>query len=118
MTNNIQLLQVFTKYLRLNELNMFLKEQNCPNPLIYKGIEKSKPIPMTELSFTAQKETTIDHIPFVSTHDPFLQKTKNFKKFFPKEKILKTERQSRKLKKVLTRVEFYDPTGIRYNISK
>ncbi|XP_071122593.1 uncharacterized protein [Mytilus edulis] len=122
----------FTKELRLNELKVFLKEQNYPNPLIEKGIEKAKAIPMTELRSTARKESNTELIPFVSTHNPYnpdifnvikanlpvLQKTKKLKKLFPTEKFLKSKRQPLNLKKILTRAKFYDPNGIQYNVSK
>ncbi|XP_071126623.1 uncharacterized protein [Mytilus edulis] len=52
----------FTKELRLNELKVFLKEQNYPNPLIEKGIEKAKAIPMKELRSTARKESNTELI--------------------------------------------------------
>ena len=119
------------KELRLQELKTFLKKQNYPSSLIDMGIQKAKLIPLTELRSTRSKDQNTDLLPFVSTHNPnnpdmfsviknnlpVLHQNQNLENLFPSDIFLKSKRQPRNLKKILTRAKFQD-SDVQNTVSK
>lgn len=105
---------------RLCELSEFLKRQNYPGTLVQQSIERAKAIPLAELRSTTRRENDTDIIPFVSTHNPcnpnmyeiirtslpLLRQNEELKTLFPVESILKSKRQPKNLKRILTRARF------------
>lgn len=100
---------------RLTELREILLQRQYPISLINNGIERAKAIDIEELRTTKSK-TEEKIIPYVSTHNPrnvetyniiyqnlpFLHQDPRMKRALADQKIIKSKRQPRSLKKILT----------------
>ena len=120
-----------TRNLRLEELRVYLKKQNYPISLINAGIEKAKAIPISKLRTTVRRERNENVIPFVSTHNPhnpnifgvikaslpILHGTEQLKTLYPEQIMLKSKRQPKNLKKILTRARFNGDQTHTYKVS-
>lgn len=105
--------------IRLEELEKYLREQNYPLLLIKDGIKKACQLSITELRTPKTRETE-DIIPLVTTHDPSMPETfkmvkarlpilyqsDKMKELAPPESIINSRRQSKNLKRHLTKAKF------------
>ena len=97
----------------------FFKDRGYPVKLIKNGIEKAKAIPQSELRKV--KEINVENVlPFVQTHNPrhpdvfklihstydILQTDQYMSKVLRGTKLIKSQRQSKNLKQLLTRAKF------------
>lgn len=115
-----------TKKLRLNELAVFLERRHYPKKLITRGIENANGIPQEELRRVKPKPEKDELISFVTTHNPrnidvyriakenlpILHKSQRLKQLFPAEDILKSKRQPKNLKRLLTKAKFLSTAEI------
>ena len=107
---------VETRNDRLKELKEILIERKYPISLIDHGIERATGIDIEELRTTKDKSETTNVLPYVSTHNPrnteafnikhqdipLLKKDPRMKTALQTQKIIKSKRQSKSLKKLLT----------------
>ena len=119
---------------RLDELESFLIKQKYPSTIIERGIQMAKQIPIDQLRSTREKQTEQDDkIPFVITHNPrnydivpvakanlpILRQDAKMRDLITPETILKSKRQPRNLKRLLTKARFDEPeTAIKFSVSK
>ena len=105
-----------TRNNRLTELQEILIERKYPRTLIDNGIARAKAIDIQELRRPKDTLDTVNVLPYVSTHNPrnaeayniihqnmpLLQKDQRMKRALQTQKIIKSKRQSKSLKKLLT----------------
>ena len=104
---------------RLNELRETLRQRGYPLPLINQGIALAEKIPLKELRSVKEKQDTTP-LTFVSTfnrrnpqifpeinqHLNSLDESSNIKKLLNQGKLIKSQRQPRNLKRILTVAKF------------
>ena len=105
---------------RLSELRQFLINRKYPLNLITKGIDKAKSLTKVELRNQQRSPKNKDVIPFVSTFNPknpeiftmihsslpILKTDIRMNKILQQKQIIKSKRQSKNLKKLLTRAKY------------
>lgn len=104
---------------RLSELRYLLQQRNYPKSLLEHGINKATCHDINELLQIKDKAEKYA-IPYVSTHNPknqeffqiiksnlsLLERDQKMNEVFKKFQIIKSQRQSPSLKKILTRAKF------------
>ena len=110
-----------TLQVRLNELSLAFKHQNYPVNVIVKGIDKAMKLRKQELRIVREKPDN-DIITYVSKFNPknselfnsirenlpILQEDETMNKMLQEFQIIKSKRQPRNLKKLITRAKFCD----------
>ena len=113
-----------TRNKRLLELKKILHDRQYPESLIENGIERAKSINIEELRTTKDVSENVSVLPFISTHNPrnvevypfiyqnlpVLRKDPRMKEALGTQKIIKSKRQAKSLKKLLTNAKL--PTDI------
>lgn len=114
-----------TRDQRLEELFLCLKKRKYPESLIRNGIAKAKSTDITELRRVRDKKEE-EVIPYVSTHNPknneafeviyrnlpCLRNDARMLKVCQKSSIIKSKRQSKSLKKILTNAKLPEKNGV------
>ena len=107
---------------RLSELKQFLLNRNYPEQIIDNGIQKAKSIGKDKLRQQKQHSEEKEVIPFISTFNPknpdvftliqenipLLKTDERMNKIIHRSKFIKSKRQSKNLKKILTKARFGD----------
>lgn len=109
---------------RLSELKQFLKNRNYPERVIDIGIEKAKSISKEELRKEKEHKEENEIIPFISTFNPknpevftliqenipILKTDERMNRIVQHGNFIKSKRQSKNLKKLLTKARFEEET--------
>lgn len=104
---------------RMDELKTFLEKQNYPQNIIKTGIEKAMQLETDSLRTVTEKEND-NVIPFISTYNPknpeifcsikqnlpILQQDHQMNEIFSNYRFIKSKRQPKNLKKLLTKAKF------------
>ena len=105
---------------RLCELEIFLLQRGYPINVIKNGIEKAKTVPLHELRQEQNTTGSTQVIPYISTFNPknpeiyslihnnisILSNDQRMKRVITENQFIKSKRQSKNLKKILTRAKF------------
>ena len=109
----------------LDELRTILKNQKYPEKIIDLGIQKANNIPQSELRISKDKNKDVKTLAFISTHNPnnvdifpTINKSLNLlrthpttKKVFGDVKLIKSLRQPKNLKRLLTSAKYTNKTN-------